>query len=137
MTAFLGALFVANAAFNNLGRAVYATAANVGRATLGTIPFVYVGGQLYGAAGVIIGQAVGAMVFGVLAIAVCFWVVARMSPAAAPVAAADSRFRWRMPLSPFSSGRVYNVTPESLMDEPQAEEKKRSEGDPPAKDPKG
>ena len=114
LTFFLGALFVANAAFNNLGRAIYATAANFGRATLGTIPFVYVGGQLYGAVGVIVGQAIGAMVFGILAVAVCFWVIARMTPTTAK---ADTSFRWRTPLSAFSSGRVYNVAPEELAEQ--------------------
>ena len=125
LTFFLGALFVANAAFNNLGRAVYATVANFGRATLGTIPFVYVGGQLHGAVGVIIGQAIGAMVFGTLAMAVCFLVVARMTPA--PVEA-DTRFRWRTPLSAFSSGRVYNVAPEALAEQAEKPTDKQSPG---------
>ena len=40
---FTGALFVANAAFNNLGYPVLSTAFNWGRATLGTIPFVAYG----------------------------------------------------------------------------------------------
>ena len=119
LTFFLGALFVANAAFNNIGRAILATLANFGRATIGTIPFVYLGGQMYGAVGVIVGQALGGMVFGILAIAVCFWVVKRMTPATAEAEAeAASKFRWRVPLSPFSSGRVYNVSPESLADRP-------------------
>ena len=118
LTFFLGALFVANAAFNNLGQAIYATGANFGRATLGTIPFVYLGGQLYGAVGVIVGQAIGAMVFGALAMALCFWVVARMSPTPArEPTAVDTSLRWRTPLSPFSSGRVYNVSPEELVEQ--------------------
>ena len=36
---FTGALYVANAAFNNLGFPLLSTAFNWGRATLGTIPF--------------------------------------------------------------------------------------------------
>ncbi|WP_456073092.1 MATE family efflux transporter [Dongshaea marina] len=43
---FNGALFVANAAFNNLNRPTWSTALNVGKATIGTIPFAYVGGLL-------------------------------------------------------------------------------------------
>lgn len=74
---FNGALFVANAAFNNLGNAVYATAFNWGRATLGVIPFVYVG-QSYGAEGVLAGWGLGAVVFGVAAVVVAFRVVARL-----------------------------------------------------------
>lgn len=65
---FSGALFVANASFNNLGKAKYSTLFNVGKATLGTIPFVYYGGQLGGVEGVLIGQVLGAILFGVLGV---------------------------------------------------------------------
>jgi len=65
---FNGALFVANAAFNNLGQAVLSTVFNWGRATLGTIPFVYVGGVLAGAEGILAGWGLGGSVFGVAAI---------------------------------------------------------------------
>lgn len=61
---FNGALFVANAAFNNLGYPLYATVFNWGRATLGVIPFVYVG-QFYGPKGVLIAWGLGSVVFGV------------------------------------------------------------------------
>ena len=64
---FPGALFVANASFNNLGRPTYSTYFNWGRNTVGTVPFVFLGAQIFGAAGILIGQAVGSMVFGVLA----------------------------------------------------------------------
>jgi Na+-driven multidrug efflux pump len=63
---FIGALYVANAAFNNLGFPLLSTAFNWGRATLGTIPFVMIGAW-YGPAGVLAGQAAGALVFGTLA----------------------------------------------------------------------
>lgn len=62
---FNGILFVSNAAFNNLNRPTWSTLLNVGKATLGTIPFVYVGGELAGAEGVLIGQALGSVFFGV------------------------------------------------------------------------
>ncbi len=65
---FNGVLFVANACFNNLGRPFYSTWMNWGRHTLGTIPFVWLGGMLYGAPGVLIGQAAGGVVFGILAV---------------------------------------------------------------------
>lgn len=61
---FNGILFVANASFNNLGKAKYSTFFNVGKATLGTIPFVYVGGLWGGVHGVLLGQAIGSVVFG-------------------------------------------------------------------------
>lgn len=68
---FNGALFVANAAFNNLGFPIYATVFNWGRATLGIIPFVMVG-RHYGAEGVLIGWGLGAVVFGIGGAAVAF-----------------------------------------------------------------
>jgi Na+-driven multidrug efflux pump len=73
---FAALLFVANAAFNNLGHPLLSTAFNWGRATLGTIPFVTVGAE-WGPRGVLIGQALGAVAFGVAAIAVAFHVLPR------------------------------------------------------------
>jgi Na+-driven multidrug efflux pump len=64
---FNGALFVSNACFNNLGRPFYSTWLNWGRHTIGTIPFVWLGAMLLGAPGVLIGQAVGGVVVGVVA----------------------------------------------------------------------
>ena len=69
---FNGVIFVANAAFNNLGHPFYSTWVNWGRHTLGTVPFVMAGAAIAGAPGVLIGQAVGGVVFGGLA-----WVLAR------------------------------------------------------------
>ena len=56
----VGWLFVANAAFNNLGFPTWSTVFNWGRATVGTVPFVWIGATQFGAAGVIAGQAAGA-----------------------------------------------------------------------------
>ncbi|MGV4877443.1 MATE family efflux transporter [Acetobacter indonesiensis] len=80
---FVGMLFVANAAFNNLGFPLYSTAFNWGRATLGTIPFVGLGTR-FGPAGVQIGQAAGVIVFGSLAVLTAFRVTQKLT---APVAA--------------------------------------------------
>lgn len=63
---FNGMLFVSNAAFNNLGHPFYSTTVNWGRHTVGTILPVALFSSLYGAAGVLIGQAVGGVVFGLL-----------------------------------------------------------------------
>lgn len=60
---FNGVIFVGNAAFNNLGHPFYSTLVNWGRHTLGTVPFVLLGAAWFGAAGVLIGQAVGGAVF--------------------------------------------------------------------------
>ena len=68
---FTGALYVANAAFNNLGFPLLSTMFNWGRATLGTIPFA-AWGSTYGPRGVLIGQAAGSLLFGIGAIIVAF-----------------------------------------------------------------
>ncbi|MGR5119186.1 MATE family efflux transporter [Vibrio astriarenae] len=67
---FNGTLFVANTSFNNLGKPLYSTGLNLGKATLGTIPFVYIGANHFGALGVMYGQAIGTVVFGLLALVV-------------------------------------------------------------------
>ncbi|NOH96696.1 MATE family efflux transporter [Vibrio sp. 99-70-13A1] len=67
---FNGALFVANTSFNNLGKPLYSTALNLSKATLGTLPFVYFGSEWYGALGVVYGQAIGNILFGLIAIVV-------------------------------------------------------------------
>ena len=63
---FNGMLFAANATFNNLNSPRLASALNVGKATIGTIPFVMLGSYYWQAHGVLIGQAVGSVLFGVL-----------------------------------------------------------------------
>jgi Na+-driven multidrug efflux pump len=65
---FNGVIFVANAACNNLGRPFWSTLVNWGRHTVGTVPFAWWFGQHWGAQGVLVGQAVGGVVFGLLAI---------------------------------------------------------------------
>lgn len=67
---FNGVIFVTNAVFNNLGHPFYSTWVNWGRHTLGTIPFVLMGSAWYGAKGVLIGQAVGGVVFAAIALLV-------------------------------------------------------------------
>ena len=75
---FNGALFVANAAFNNLGYALYSTVLNWGRSTIGVIPFVWLGGQWYGAPGVLAGYGLGVVSFGVMGAIWCYRVLERI-----------------------------------------------------------
>lgn len=75
---FSGILFVANASFNNLGKAKYSTLFNVGKATVGTIPFVYFGAQWGGVYGVLIGQAIGSIIFGVLGVLMAYRLVEKV-----------------------------------------------------------
>jgi Na+-driven multidrug efflux pump len=77
---FSGMLFIANASFNNLHRAHLATLFNFSRALLGTIPCVYLGSRWFGAPGVLAGEAVGAVLFGLLALAAVLWQVRQLDP---------------------------------------------------------
>jgi putative MATE family efflux protein len=75
---FLGALFVANAVFNTLGRAHYSTALNWGRATLGTVPFVIAGAAANGAPGVLAGNMLGGVLFGIAAVAIGYQLISKV-----------------------------------------------------------
>ncbi len=88
---FNGVIFVANSAFNNLGHPFYSTWINWGRHTLGTIPFVIGGGYLFGAPGILIGQAVGGVVFAAIAWGLARKVIAR--EAAVEELPADEHFK--------------------------------------------
>lgn len=76
---FLGALFVANAVFNTLGRPHFSTVLNWGRATVGTIPFVEIGARVAGAEGVLVANMLGAIVFGSLATAIGYRLIDRLA----------------------------------------------------------
>ncbi|MEL6785230.1 MAG: MATE family efflux transporter, partial [Pseudomonadota bacterium] len=76
---------------------------NWGRATLGVIPFVLVG-KAYGAEGILIGWGLGAIVFGIGAVVVAFYVIKNL-----PMRERQSRVEKR-PVppaanSPFTSGK--------------------------------
>ena len=75
---FNGTLFAANASFNNLSRAKWATAFNFSKVLLGIIPGVYFGAQLFGARGVLAGEALGMTVFGALGIVAAFVLTRRL-----------------------------------------------------------
>jgi Na+-driven multidrug efflux pump len=81
--AFAGAQFVANAAFNNLGRPNLSTWFNWGKATLGTIPFAWYGAQVAGPEGVLAGTALGSVIFGLAAAAAAYRIVGRIAATAA------------------------------------------------------
>lgn len=105
--AFNGAVFVGNAAFNNLGYPTYSTVLNWARATLGTVPFAMVGawlgGPTHGAEGIIAGQSIGGIVFGVISVLICFKVIDRSAAKPAddlPVPAGPPTAQ-----SPFTSGK--------------------------------
>ncbi|MCB1484019.1 MAG: MATE family efflux transporter [Hyphomicrobiaceae bacterium] len=79
MFVFLGAIFIANATFNVLGKPHLSTALNWARATLGTVPFVALGARFDGARGALTGQMLGGVIFGLLAVALSYRLVARIT----------------------------------------------------------
>lgn len=79
MWLFIGALFVATAAFNNLGMPLHATALSWGRATLGTVPLAWLGAHLGGPEGAMLGTVVGAVVAGSLALALAYRAIDRLA----------------------------------------------------------
>jgi len=78
LTIFRGFLFVANASFNNLGKAKYSTVMNFSKATIGTVPFVYYGAKFHGAFGIILYEAIGAIVFGFISSLLVFRVIKKL-----------------------------------------------------------
>jgi Na+-driven multidrug efflux pump len=72
---FNGLLFVSNAAFNNLGFALYSTAFNWGRSVVGVVPLVWLGARYYGAEGALAGYGLSAVIFGLAAAFACLRVV--------------------------------------------------------------
>lgn len=81
--AFAGGQFVANAAFNNLGRAALSSWFNWAKATLGTIPFAIIGARLGGPEGLLAGTALGSVIFGVASVMVAYRIVRRSESGAA------------------------------------------------------
>ncbi|EPJ55986.1 MAG: hypothetical protein OFPI_01370 [Osedax symbiont Rs2] len=75
---FYGFLFVANAAFNNLGYPLVSTAFNFAKATVGTVPFVMIGVSYMGADGVFMGNTLGNLVFGIAALSCCFYIINKL-----------------------------------------------------------
>lgn len=76
---FLGAIFVANAAFNNLGFPVVSTLFNWGRATLGTLPFVTFGAARFGPEGGYLGLIAGSALFGIGAVIAAYLITGRLA----------------------------------------------------------
>ena len=107
---FSGGQFVANAAFNNLGFASYSTILNVGKSTLGTFPFVYFGAAWFGPTGVLYGQALGTMIFGVIAVFTAYRLITRIEhdwQQNQTLPEPEPQTEGNIPLTPFSSSKVY------------------------------
>lgn len=75
---FNGTLFVANASFNNLHHPHWAAGFNFAKTLLGTVPLVWLGAQWFGARGVMAGEALAAVAFGLLGLLAVFALVRRL-----------------------------------------------------------
>jgi putative MATE family efflux protein len=114
---FVGATFVANAAFNNLGFPTWSSVFNWGRATIGTVPFVWIGATQFGPEGVIAGQSAGAVVFGVASIIVALRIVDRLAAHRLSVQR-DTTPEVAPPVPPFSSDKAATAIDWADPDEP-------------------
>ncbi|NOZ31921.1 MAG: MATE family efflux transporter [Alphaproteobacteria bacterium] len=76
---FNGFMFVTNAAFNNLGKPLWATYFNWARQTLGVVPFIYFGALWGGLEGIAWGVLVGGLPFALIAILTALRLIRRMS----------------------------------------------------------
>jgi putative MATE family efflux protein len=76
---FNGMLFISNAACNNLGHPGWSTLMNWLRNTLGLVPFLWLGREYYGLDGIIVGPAVGGIIFGVAGYSLAQYLVGRQA----------------------------------------------------------
>jgi len=76
----IGYLFIANATFNNMDKAKISMWLNWARATIGTVPFVYVGSKLAGSYGLLTGQILGGALIAIYAIYLCYQTVQTIDP---------------------------------------------------------
>jgi putative MATE family efflux protein len=103
---FNGALFIANAAFNNLNRPTWSTWLNWGKNTVGVAPFVWAGAHFAGAPGVLVGQALGGIFFAVLGVWLGFRLIDRYASGRAdPGKGSGVALMRPRPTPPFSSPR--------------------------------
>jgi len=75
---FSGITFIAMTYLNNLGYAKYATFLNIAKMTLGTIPFVTIGAFYFQAPGILYGQAVGNVIFGIFSLLLTYKIMSNI-----------------------------------------------------------
>ncbi len=75
---FDGILFATNATFNSLGYPLYSTVFNYAKVLLGIIPFVWILSNMYQAKGVLIGQSLGSIIVSIIAVIVCYRLIANI-----------------------------------------------------------
>ncbi len=77
---FNGLMFVTNAAFNNLGKPLWATGFNWMRQTLGVVPFIWLGAKWGGLTGLSWGVLAGSVPFAFLALWTAFALIRSQTP---------------------------------------------------------
>ncbi len=77
---FNGLMFVTNAAFNNLGKPLWATGFNWMRQTLGVVPFIWLGAEWGGLTGLSWGVFAGSVPFALIAIWAAFALIRSQTP---------------------------------------------------------
>ena len=104
---FTGMVFLANAAFNNLGYPLYSTINNFSKAVITTIPCVFFGALWFDHTGVLYGQAVSAIIVGMSSIWFCFRLVDQLAKGDKfpPNAKQQNHFQLRFPRWPLSNTR--------------------------------
>jgi len=75
---FVAINLVAMSFLNNVGYPKLASLLNIGKMSLGTIPFVSIGAYFYGAHGILIGQALGSVSFAFIAIILCYQILGKL-----------------------------------------------------------
>ncbi len=75
---FVAMNLVAMSFLNNVGYPKLASMLNLAKLSLGTIPFVSIGAYYYGAQGILIGQALGSVVFALIAIMLCYQILRKL-----------------------------------------------------------
>jgi putative MATE family efflux protein len=119
---FTGALFVSNAAFNNLGRPAWSTGFNWSRDALAIPVLGFVIGGAFGATGVVVIQALAALLVGTLAALTALRYVERLS------GPPEGRRGFAAPQPAFASGRAAVATQLAAEESPSplaADEKSR------------
>ena len=75
---FVAMNLVAMSFLNNVGHPKIASTLNLAKMSLGTIPFVSIGAYYYGAQGILIGQALGSVIFAIIAITICYQILRKL-----------------------------------------------------------
>lgn len=83
---FIAIIFISNAAFNNLGTPFTSTWTNWTRSTIGTVIPVWIGAEMAGPVGVMWGQALTGVIFGILSLALALRLINKRMAVIAPMA---------------------------------------------------